>query len=132
MANNWQPKRVDTLILMVSNLDRSVDFYKNILKLSLRLQSPTWAEFVVGETHLALHQNSHIKFSKKDRSSIQNIIFQFEVDNLEDHIEFLRLHRIELVGEVSDSKYARYAYFEDPDGYILGFCEYKETLQEIL
>lgn len=39
----------------VSDMDRSVAFYRDLLGLTLRFQSPGWSEFETGTTTLALH-----------------------------------------------------------------------------
>jgi predicted enzyme related to lactoylglutathione lyase len=52
---------VDTLLKMnyaikfVDNMDRAVKFYRDVLGLPLKFESPEWSEFVTGETTLALH-----------------------------------------------------------------------------
>jgi lactoylglutathione lyase len=42
-------------IVTVSDMDRSVRFYRDTIGLALRFQSPDWSEFAVGPTTLALH-----------------------------------------------------------------------------
>src|SRR5262245_44122864 len=42
-------------IVMVSDMDRSVRFYRDLLGLKMRFDSPFWTEFDMGTTTLALH-----------------------------------------------------------------------------
>lgn len=42
-------------MVVVSDMDRSVRFYRDTVGLKLRFQSPDWSEFEVGGTTLALH-----------------------------------------------------------------------------
>ena len=42
-------------MITVSDMDRSVRFYRDTLALKLRFQSPDWTEFDLGSTTLALH-----------------------------------------------------------------------------
>jgi lactoylglutathione lyase len=42
-------------MIMVSDMDRSVRFYRDVLGLKLKFQSPEWTEFDVDSTTLALH-----------------------------------------------------------------------------
>jgi lactoylglutathione lyase len=42
-------------MVVVSDMDRSVRFYRDVIGLKLRFQSPDWTEFEVGSTTLALH-----------------------------------------------------------------------------
>ena len=45
-------------IVFVSKMERSVAFYRDVLGLPLKFQSPDWTEFGTGETTLALHYAS--------------------------------------------------------------------------
>jgi catechol 2,3-dioxygenase-like lactoylglutathione lyase family enzyme len=45
-------------ILFVANMDQAVIFYRDVLGLPLKFQSPYWSEFSTGETKLALHPAS--------------------------------------------------------------------------
>src|SRR5262249_3492447 len=42
-------------MIILSDMDRSVRFYRDTLGLKLRFQSPDWTEFDMGTTTLALH-----------------------------------------------------------------------------
>ena len=46
------------VIKFVADMDRAVKFYRDLLGLPLKFQSPGWSEFVTGETILALHPAS--------------------------------------------------------------------------
>jgi len=48
--------KVDYIKVNVSDMSRSVAFYRDILGLSLKFESPGWSEFQTGATTLALHQ----------------------------------------------------------------------------
>jgi catechol 2,3-dioxygenase-like lactoylglutathione lyase family enzyme len=39
----------------VSEMGTAVNFYRDVLGLQLKFESPGWSEFVTGETTLALH-----------------------------------------------------------------------------
>ena len=45
-------------IKFVADMDKAVKFYRDILGLQLKFQSPGWSEFATGETTLALHPAS--------------------------------------------------------------------------
>src|SRR6516225_3343222 len=47
--------KVDYIKVNVSDMSRSVAFYRDILGLPLKFQSPGWSEFQTGATTLALH-----------------------------------------------------------------------------
>jgi lactoylglutathione lyase len=47
--------KVDYVMVNVSDMNRSVAFYRDVLGLALKFESPGWSEFQTGATTLALH-----------------------------------------------------------------------------
>jgi lactoylglutathione lyase len=47
--------KVDYVMVNVSQMERSVEFYRDTLGIALKFASPGWSEFQTGETTLALH-----------------------------------------------------------------------------
>jgi lactoylglutathione lyase len=47
--------KVDYVMIMVLDMRRSVEFYRDVLGLQLKFESPGWSEFETGATTLALH-----------------------------------------------------------------------------
>jgi catechol 2,3-dioxygenase-like lactoylglutathione lyase family enzyme len=50
--------KLSHVIEFVADMDRAVKFYRDVLSLPLKFQSPAWSEFATGETTLALHPAS--------------------------------------------------------------------------
>ena len=48
-------KQIDYTMVVVSDMQRSVEFYRDKLGIPLKFQSPDWTEFQTGTTTLALH-----------------------------------------------------------------------------
>jgi len=48
-------KHLDYTMIVVSDMNRSVEFYRDKLGIPLKFQSPEWTEFATGTTTLALH-----------------------------------------------------------------------------
>lgn len=48
-------KQIDYAMVVVSDMERSVEFYRDRLGIPLKFQSPDWTEFLTGATTLALH-----------------------------------------------------------------------------
>jgi lactoylglutathione lyase len=44
-------------IVFVSDMERSVSFYRDVVGLPLRFESPEWSEFATGGATLALHRS---------------------------------------------------------------------------
>jgi len=50
--------KLSYVIKFVGDMDRAVRFYRDVLGLPLKFQSPGWSEFETGDTILALHPAS--------------------------------------------------------------------------
>src|SRR5439155_23715368 len=48
-------KKVDYVMVTVSDMNRSVEFYRDKLGIPMKFQSPDWTEFLTDGTTLALH-----------------------------------------------------------------------------
>ncbi len=55
-------------MVMVSDMNRSIRFYKELLGLKLRSESPDWTEFESGDATIALHSGG----VKKDATAAGN------------------------------------------------------------
>ena len=53
-------KKVEYAIVFVSDMKKSVAFYRDVLGLPLRFESPGWSEFATEGTTLALHPAGRI------------------------------------------------------------------------
>jgi lactoylglutathione lyase len=62
-----QPVRLNYAIVIVSDMQRSVAFYRDVLRLPLRFESPNWTEFATDGATLALH-SSEASRSDPERS----------------------------------------------------------------
>ena len=67
--------KLNYVIEFVSDMDKAVKFYRDVIGLSLKFQSPGWSEFSTGETSLSLHPAS-------ERNSAGSIELGFNVANL--------------------------------------------------
>ena len=50
--------KLSYVIEFVDDMKRAVHFYRDVLDLTLKFESPEWSEFATGETILALHPAS--------------------------------------------------------------------------
>lgn len=64
------------VIEFVADMDRAVKFYRDVVGLPLKFQSPGWSEFTTGETTLALHPAS-------DKNPAGKIDLGFNVSDLQ-------------------------------------------------
>jgi catechol 2,3-dioxygenase-like lactoylglutathione lyase family enzyme len=56
------------VIKFVADMGKAVTFYRDVLGLKVKFESPGWSEFVTGETTLALHPASDENPSRKGRT----------------------------------------------------------------
>jgi catechol 2,3-dioxygenase-like lactoylglutathione lyase family enzyme len=116
--------QIDHVTLVVSDIDKSADFYRDILLLS-EIETPwgkiPWGRMfstgAAGQLHLVTDDVQSIKLDK-------NIHYAFNVTDFDGYLEFLQEHAIEY-GDFSGTPGAfqtrpdgvRQVYFQDPDGY---------------
>jgi lactoylglutathione lyase len=50
--------KLSHIIEFVADMDRAISFYRDVVGLPLKFQSPGWSEFATGEITLALHPAS--------------------------------------------------------------------------
>ena len=67
--------KLNYVIEFVGDMGRAVSFYRDVLGLSLKFESPGWSEFSTGETSLGLHPAS-------DANPAGTIELGFSVANL--------------------------------------------------
>jgi predicted enzyme related to lactoylglutathione lyase len=50
--------KLSYIIEFVADMDRAINFYRDVIGLRLKFQSPQWSEFATGDITLALHPAS--------------------------------------------------------------------------
>lgn len=78
--------KVNYVIVFVSNMNRSVSFYKDVLGISLKFETPEWTEFTTEGATLALHKSDG---SNPDEANQQKVLAGWcrpglKVQNLEE------------------------------------------------
>ena len=117
---------VDYLMVTVSDMSRSVHFYRDKLGLSLKFESPEWTEFETGKTVLALHGGGTPNTSATSLASKAGTAsIGFEVDDLQREFTELKGKGVEFVMPPTDrgEERIKLAICLDPDGLSISIAE---------
>ena len=101
------------------NLERAIEFYRDVLGLKLLLKTEEWAEFEIGGQRFALHQ---IK-SSETFQAVSPAVVSLQTDAIESAIETLKNKGVQFVQELQIHSYGKMAVFQDLDGNLLGLYE---------
>ena len=121
-------KQADYVMVVVSDMPRSVAFYRDKLGLPLKLESPGWTEFTTGPTTLALHGGGKPQEGKTGKPGEQmagTCSIGFNVENLEKTFGELKARGVIFVKPPTDQKEEgiKLAVCIDPDGLPIAFAE---------
>ncbi len=117
--------RVSYTIIFVSDMARSVSFYRDVLGLPLKFESPGWTEFATEGATLALHKsdgsnpdddNTHLEPAGRCRAGLQ-------VPNLEEFHKRMVEKNVPCTQEPTEVFGARVAQYVDPDGLVFSVGE---------
>jgi len=117
--------RVNYAIVFVSDMNRAVSFYRDVIGLNLRFQSPAWTEFATEGATLALHAS---EASSSEKDNLQKVppgrcrpglsvpdLDQFHLKMVEKNVTCIQ--------EPKDVFGARIAQYVDPDGLAISVSE---------
>lgn len=113
--------RVHNAHLFVTDMERAVDFYRDVLGLPVRFSNPFWTEFEIEGLPLGLQYIGAGQVPTGTGATID-----FEVVDIEEMIARMKLHGTEFVAIVLDQPFGKLAKFKDPDGNLLGLFEQME------
>lgn len=106
-------------VIFVSNMKRSIEFYRDVIGLPLRFESPEWAEFDTPGTTLALHlaDMPSIAAQHGDENRAGRCHPSFTVDKIDAYHECLTRKRVICVRPPKAEEFGRtLAKYVDPDG----------------
>jgi lactoylglutathione lyase len=118
--------KIGAVILLVSDMETSTTFYRDILNLPIKSQSKDWTEFFNRETVLALHP-AH----KAQQSSAQGkVLIGFMVSDLAAEVEKLQKKNVKFFKRLKDEPFGKHAIIEDPDRNLISLAEIKSKGDE--
>jgi len=121
-------KQIDYTMIVVSDMDRSVEFYRDKLGIPLKFQSPQWTEFATGATTLALHGGgvpAGAPPSADPSKHAGSCSIGFSVENVDKTYEELQAKGIRFVMPPTqrEGEGIRLAVAVDPDGLPVSFAQ---------
>lgn len=120
-------RKLGAVILLVSDMHRSIQFYKEILNLPIKKESEEWTEFFNKETVLALHP---VKHKKENLKSAQHILIGFTANDFDHTINTLREKGVVFFKNAKEESFGKHAIIEDPDGHLISIVKLKSNQNE--
>ncbi len=117
-------RKVGAVILLVSNMEKSIEFYTEIPRAPIKTKSKDWTEFFNSDTVLALHPAPKKKKSMLKAGS--GTLVGFEVTDLNSTIEKLKRKRVKFFKKPKEEPFGKHAIVQDPDGHLISIGEIKE------
>jgi len=118
---------VDYVMIMVSDMSRSIQFYRDKLGLPVRSESPEWTEFDTGVTVLALHGGGKPRTGPSEPTAGTASI-GFYVDDLQQEYRKLQAKGVVFTMPPSDREEEgiRLSVCLDPDGLPISIAEQRK------
>ena len=123
-------KNIDHVIVMTSDMNRSVEFYESIMGFELKMRSESWTEFNMGSTSLALHSGAEPNTERNKTEPHSNVggfgSISFNVENVDEVYEMLQPKGVNftLKPEVRENENLKLAIAQDPDGFEICFAQH--------
>lgn len=116
--------RVNYAIVFVSDMKRSVEFYRDVIGLSLKFDSPEWSEFATEGATLALHRSEE-PASPHDGSDLPAGRCRpgLSVPDLDAFHTRMIQHDVVCTQQPKDLFGAKIAQYLDPDGLAISVSE---------
>ncbi|HJX91773.1 MAG TPA: VOC family protein [Pyrinomonadaceae bacterium] len=121
-------KQIDYTMVIVSDMKRSVQFYRDTLGIPLKFESPDWTEFQTGTTTFALHgggvQRQYQDTGDQSKTAGACSI-GFNVDDVDKTYEELKAKGVLFVMPPTqrEGEGIRLAVGLDPDGLPISFAQ---------
>jgi len=115
--------RVDYAIVFVSDMNRSLAFYRDVMGLPLRFESPHWTEFATDGATLALHLGEQAKPAEHSQHPAGHCRPGLSIPNLDEFHKKMVANGVLCVQPPKDVFGARVAQYLDPDGLVISVGE---------
>ena len=114
-------RHLGSVIIAVSDLEKSVKFYNEIIGLPIKNRRENWVELAKQGATVILHPASH---SINTGTSIENgIVVGLVVGDIKSAIEELKAQNVAIYRDISSHKAGKNAIVLDPDKYMISLFE---------
>ena len=115
-------KKVGNVILAVKDIDKSLEFYHDLIGLPIKNQRRTWVDLGTSGALLSLHPASLA--AEHVGSSIENgITVGFLVGDVKSAVEELRSKGVKVYRDIVVRDAGKHAIVQDPDDYLVSLFE---------
>jgi lactoylglutathione lyase len=109
--------RVNYVIVFVSNMKKSVAFYRDVVGMPLKFESPGWSEFATGGATLALHSSGQAHAEPASRLETPGWCRPgLSVPSLDEFHQRMLTHDVPCLEAPAEVFGVRVAQYADPDG----------------
>jgi lactoylglutathione lyase len=117
--------RVNYVIVFVSDMKRSVSFYRDVVGLPLKFESSGWTEFATDGATLALHASGKANTEKDNPQEVRAGRCRpgLNVPNLDEFHGRMVEKNVPCIQQPKEVFGARIAQYVDPDGLVLSVGE---------
>lgn len=112
-------RKLGAVIVLVSDIDKSIRFYHDILGLPIKNRSDEWTEFFSYGTVLALHP----KNNKEKLKTGTNILVGLMVSDFEYTVDILKRRNVKFFKEPKEEPFGKHTIIEDPDGHLISIAQ---------
>jgi catechol 2,3-dioxygenase-like lactoylglutathione lyase family enzyme len=110
--------RIGAVILLVSDLKKSVKFYRDVLGMEMKEKSKDWVEFSTRGTVIALHPSRRKRFKKNN-----SMLVGFSVSDFDDVCSGLKKKRVKFYKKPKQESFGKHAIIQDPDGHLISIMQ---------
>jgi lactoylglutathione lyase len=123
--------RVNYAIVFVSDMKRAVSFYRDVLGLPLRFESPGWTEFATDGATLALHaaEGSNPEKGNPQQAPAGRCRPGLSVPDLDEFHRRMVERQVPCIQAPKEVFGARIAQYVDPDGLAISVSEDRRSSQ---